>query len=199
MTKGQVWPSLFQQKASFSWGQGLLWWWLYLLFLGNSDRNKGVTMQCIVWCALNLRGSARFHFRVQVWILSKCFDFFAENNIHGVIKSKRKGVWMYIVLITTKKTEAVRVLGPWSWSPTWCGPSISSLMIGISWLDGSLIVKLFKQRWQCFAAEQGAMSSVDFHLWHHYSVIVLRSLLFIIMALFGHKLCTYRSEESLEF
>ena len=106
---------------------------------------------------------------------------------------------MYIVLMTTKKTEAVRVLGPWSWSPTWCGPSISSLMIGISWLDGSLIVKLFKQRWQCFAAEQGAMSSVDFHLWHHYSVIVLRSLLFIIMALFGHKLCTYRSEESLEF
>ena len=105
---------------------------------------------------------------------------------------------MYIV-ITTKKTETVRVLGPQSWSPTWCGPSISSLMIGISWLDGSLIVKLFKQRWQCFAAEQSAMSSVDFHLWHHYSVIVLRSLLFIIMALFGHKLCTYRSEESLEF
>ena len=111
MTKGQVWPSLFQQKASFSWGQGLLWcWWLYLLFLGNSDRNKAVTMQCIVWCALNLRGSARFHFRVHVWILFKCFDFFAENNIHGVIKSKRKGVWMYIVLITTKKTEGLRSL-----------------------------------------------------------------------------------------
>ena len=105
MTKGQVWPSLFQQKASFSWGQGLLWyWWLYLLFLGNSDRNKGVTMQCIVWCALNLWEE------VPDFILSKSFDFFAENNIHGVIKSKRKGVWMYIVLITTKKTEGLRSL-----------------------------------------------------------------------------------------
>ena len=114
-------------------------------------------------------------------------------KIFMVIKSKRSYLLFGfdIVMITTKQTEARRWSSwTWSWSPTSCGPSISSLMIGISWLDGSLIVELFKQR--CFAGRDvfcrfSFMASL-------YSL--LRSL--FIMALFGHKLCTYRSE-SLEF
>ena len=89
-------------------------------------------------------------------------------KIFMVIKSKRSYLLFGfdIVMITTKQTEARRWSSwTWSWSPTSCGPSISSLMIGISWLDGSLIVELFKQR----DALRGAMSSVDFHLWHHYT------------------------------